>query len=142
MKTLYEMTKMLVLEGFSWVFMGEAETYRRRPFPLKFLHNECSDYPCYVFTSELSKAFNHIADIEVIVNLTEFKDQIKVKGEPQKDEYVYKGRELLVVSTKEFIKNILRYVYEYKRKTKIKARKNHILTLKVDGFREYFMGNH
>ena len=74
---LVKMTKMLVLPNFSWTFMGEADSYRRRPFPLKFLNYECSDYPCYVFTSELSKAFDKIADIRCIVDLSEFKSQIE-----------------------------------------------------------------
>jgi len=30
---LYKIRKMLVLEGFSWNFKGEAALYRRRPFP-------------------------------------------------------------------------------------------------------------
>ena len=56
--------------------MGEAESYRRRPFPLKFLKNECSDYPVYVFTSELSKAFDSESEIETIVDISEYKDTI------------------------------------------------------------------
>ena len=35
--TLILMAKMLVLPEFSWTFVGEADSYRRRPFPLKFL---------------------------------------------------------------------------------------------------------
>ena len=46
---LYKIRKLLVLDGFSWNFKGEADLYRRRHFPRKFLHNESSDYPCYVF---------------------------------------------------------------------------------------------
>jgi hypothetical protein len=60
---LYKIRKLLVLDGFSWNFKGEADLYRRRPFPRQFLQNEASDYPCYVFQSELSKAFNHKGDI-------------------------------------------------------------------------------
>lgn len=30
---LYKIRKLLVLEGFSWNFKGEADMYRRRPFP-------------------------------------------------------------------------------------------------------------
>ena len=71
-KTLVEITKMLLLDGFSWTFVGEADSYRRRPFPLKFLQYECSDYPVYVFNSELSKAFNSIDGIETIVDLSEY----------------------------------------------------------------------
>lgn len=51
-------------------------------------------------------------------------------------------KESLVTSTKEFIKNILRKVYE-KYKVKIKPRSNnHNLILKADGYREYFEGNY
>lgn len=50
-------------------------------------------------------------------------------------------KESLVTSTKEFIKNILRKVYE-KYKVKIKAKPNYDLILKADGYREYFEGNY
>jgi len=70
--------QMLVLDKFRWTFMGEADSYRRRPFPMKFLKNECSDYPVYVFTSELSKAFDDVPEIKVIVDLSEFKDTIQI----------------------------------------------------------------
>lgn len=70
---------MLLLDGFSWTFVGEADSYRRRPFQLKFLQYECSDFPVYVFNSELSKAFNSIDGIETIVDLSEYADQIKKK---------------------------------------------------------------
>jgi hypothetical protein len=76
MKTWVQIVKMLVLPKFSWTFVGEADSYRRRPFPLKFLQYECSDYPCYAFTSELSKAFNHLGDIQTEVNLREFSNDI------------------------------------------------------------------
>ena len=50
-------------------------------------------------------------------------------------------KESLVTSTKEFIKNILRKVYE-KYKVKIKAKTKYNLILKADGYREYFEGNY
>jgi len=34
---LYKIRKLLVLEGFSWNFKGEADLYRRRHFPRQFL---------------------------------------------------------------------------------------------------------
>jgi len=36
-EALVTIYKMLVLPGFSWAFMGEADSYRRRPFPMDFL---------------------------------------------------------------------------------------------------------
>ena len=30
---LYKIRKLLLLDGFSWNFRGEADLYRRRPFP-------------------------------------------------------------------------------------------------------------
>jgi hypothetical protein len=33
MKHLYKIRKLLILDGFSWNFKGEADLYRRRPFP-------------------------------------------------------------------------------------------------------------
>jgi hypothetical protein len=48
MHVLYKIRYLLILPNFSWN-LKEAESYRRRPFPIKFLQNECSPYPCYVF---------------------------------------------------------------------------------------------
>lgn len=70
---LYKIRKLLLLDNFSWNFKGEADMYRRRTFPRKFLQNEASDYPCYVFQSELSKAFNHKGEIETEIDLQEYK---------------------------------------------------------------------
>ena len=64
---------MLVLPKFRWAFSGEADSYRRRPFPLKFLQYECSNSPVYVFESELSMAFAETKGIEIQVDLSEFK---------------------------------------------------------------------
>ena len=47
-KQLWAIRSLLVLDNFSWNFV-QAEEYRKRPFPIKFLQNECSPYPCYVF---------------------------------------------------------------------------------------------
>jgi len=93
------MTEMLILPKFRWTFMGEADSYRTRPFPLKFLKNECSDYPVYVFTSELSKAFDDVAEIETIVDLSEFKDTIQKKDKRKDAKYEYRQMESLVTST-------------------------------------------
>jgi len=102
------MTQMLLLPKFSWTFVGEADSYRRRPFPLKFLQYECSDFPCYVFTSELSKAFNDVGEIQTIVDLSEYAEKIALRDKNNTGPYVYSEKESLVTSTKEFIKNILR----------------------------------
>lgn len=63
---------MLVLPKFRWAFSGEADSYRRRPFPLKFLQYESSNYPTYVHTSKLSKAFDNAPNIETTVDLSLF----------------------------------------------------------------------
>ena len=68
---LYKIRYLLLLDNFVWN-MSEAESYRRRPFPIKFLQNEASPFPCYVFSSPLSKAFNDYKEIQVIVSLIEF----------------------------------------------------------------------
>ena len=34
---IYKTRKLLLLENFSWNFKGEADLYRRRPFPRSFL---------------------------------------------------------------------------------------------------------
>lgn len=137
---------MLVLDGFSWTFVGEADSYRRRPFPMKFLQQECPEYPVYAFTSELSKAFNDIDGIDTIVDLSEYANQINQrirKSNKTKEIEKYTNRESLVTSTQEFIKNIIRDTFKKYNKTKLKPNNDdHILTLKVDGFREYLHGNY
>ena len=55
---------------------------------------------------------------------------------------IYNEEESLVTSTKEFIKNIIRWIYKHYRKTTIKTDEGNELCLKVDGAREYFMGNY
>ena len=94
---LYQLRRLLVLEKFSWNFK-EADIYRRREFPLKFLQNECAPYPCYVFQSALSKAFDSKAQIEAVIDITEFSINLKPVS----------LFESLVTSTNEFIRNILR----------------------------------
>ncbi|CDW85366.1 phosphatidylinositol 3-and 4-kinase family protein [Stylonychia lemnae] len=140
---LYKIRKLLVLEGFSWNFKGEADMYRRRPFPRQFLQNEASDYPCYVFQSELSKAFNNKGEIDTVVDLLEYKQQMYNEGRIQNmdQDLVITFNESLVNSTKEFIKNILRQVYG-RYGFKIKPKPNYNLILKADGYREYFEGNY
>jgi len=137
---LYKIRKLLVLEDFSWNFKGEADLYRRRPFPRKFLQPEASDYPCYVFQSELSKAFNHKGDIETIVDLIEYRYALVAQVGAQA-KFQIRFKESLVTSTKEFIKNILRKVYERYKVKLMPARKNNLI-LKADGYREYFEGNY
>ena len=46
--------------------------FRRRPFPIEFAQPEASDYPSYVFESELSKAFNQKGEISAAVDLMEY----------------------------------------------------------------------
>ena len=133
---------MLLLPKFSWTFVGEAESYRRRPFPLNFLQNECSNYPCYVFSSELSKAFNQEAELPTEVDLSEFKSIIKQKNKGEMNSLIYKSNESLVASTKEFIKNILRHIYINFNGTRIMTDEGSVLGLKVDGSREYLTGNY
>jgi len=134
---------MLVLPNFQWIFVGEADTYRRRQFPLKFLHPECSDYPCYAFDSELSKAFDAINAIKTVVDLSEFETTIQKKMPNTSGGLVYEPRDgvELVKSTAEFIKDILWFIWNEYNFTKIRLKQDHILVLKVDGYREYLMGN-
>ena len=47
-EVLYDIESLLKLKDFEWSFK-DADHYRRRPFPIQFLQNECSPYPCYVF---------------------------------------------------------------------------------------------
>jgi len=61
----------------------------------------------------------------------------------EETEYFYEKRESLVTSTKEFINNILRYIYKkYRKVTILDKIENNILSLKVNGYREYLTGNY
>ena len=57
--------------------------------------------------------------------------------------FEYREEESLVTSTKEFIDNIRRHVYKKYNRTRLRAEKpDHMLTLKVVGFREYLLGDY
>ena len=97
-----------------------------------------------MFQSELSKAFNHKGDIRTIIDLIEYRYNLVAlagRGAAEGAKFEVEFNESLVTSTKEFIKNILRKVYETY-KVKIKAKPNFNLILKADGYREYFEGNY
>ena len=92
---------------------------------MKFLQQECPEYPVYAFTSELSKAFNDIDGIDTVVDLSEYANQINQrirKSNKTKELEKYANRESLVTSTQEFIKNIIRDTFKKYNKTKIKPR--------------------
>lgn len=131
-KCLYKIRKLLVLKDFSWNFK-DANIFRRMPFQAKFLQNECSPYPCYVFQSPLSKAFDSKNVINAEIDVSEFAVNLT--------DTKIKHSESLVTSTKEFIRNIYRKVKEEKQVT-INVRKDWKLILKVDGCREYLEGNY
>ena len=96
--TIKSIKKLLDLKNFYWDFR-EADFYRRRQFPAKFLQNECSPYPCYVFESPLSKAFNGDKYISARVDISKFVPDAKEKIIIEEE---------LVTSTDEFIMNIRR----------------------------------
>ena len=134
--TIRNIRRLLDLKDFHWDFR-EAEAYRRRQFPAPFLQNECSKYPCYVFQSPLSKAFNKDKKIKARIDLGEF-----VPGEEGIFVHV---EEELVTSTSEFIKNIRREANKMTIKNKrviINENPGHDLILKTFGLREYFEGNY
>ena len=120
-----------MVENFSWNF-NEADAYKRRIFPKSFLQNESSQYPCYVFQSPLSKAFNSYTHIDAEVEISEFVLDY---------EWVIPIKEQLVTSTSEFIQNIRRAVFK-KIKVPIQPKPAHDLILKTSGSREYFEGNY
>lgn len=109
---------MLVLPNFSWTFVGEADSYRRRPFPLNFLQYESSNYPTYVHTSKLSKAFDNSKHIETVVDLSQFAAQRKKSGKDDRP-FEYTAKESLVTSTKEFINKLKLYVLREYNKTRL-----------------------
>ncbi|CAI2363985.1 unnamed protein product [Moneuplotes crassus] len=135
---------LIKLEGFIWLSnKGEADKYRRRKLPQYLLTRELSDYPCYIFQSELSKAFNSIPHINLRVNLMKYDDKIKMKKKNKAiKKFFVEIKESLVTSSKETIKNVL---HEIKNKYGVliePAGEGSMLILKVDGFREYFKGNY
>lgn len=100
------------IDGFVWLSnKGEADKYRRRKLPQYLVSREVSDYPCYIFQSELSKAFNKISHITLRVNLMEYRPLIKIKAKTKDSNNLYvQIKEPLVTSSKETIKNILHEV--------------------------------
>lgn len=68
-QVLYKMRMLLSQENFLWNF-HDSDYYRRRTFPKEFLTNEASPYPCYVFQSPLSRAFDSYCDIEAVIDLS------------------------------------------------------------------------
>jgi phosphatidylinositol-4,5-bisphosphate 3-kinase catalytic subunit alpha/beta/delta len=69
------------IDGFVWLSnKGEADQYRRRKLPQYLIAREVSNFPCYIFQSELSKAFNSISHITLKVNLMEYQQVIKTKS--------------------------------------------------------------
>ena len=76
-KIHYNIIKNLTwINTFVWYYKGEADQYRRRWFPQYLLAREASDYPCYVYQSELSKAFNRLSKIKLLVDISEYKEMI------------------------------------------------------------------
>jgi len=100
------------IEGFIWLAnKGEGDKYRRRKLPQYLIARELSDYPCYIFQSELSKAFNQISHITLRVNLMEYGKKILSKNKYlRENEFFVEVKESLVTSSKETIKNVLHEV--------------------------------
>ena len=94
-------------------------------------------------TSKLSKAFDKVTGIRTVVDLSQFAHQRNMAGGRGDEPFEYREEESLVTSTKEFIDNIRRHVYKKFGKTKLHAEKpDHMLTLKVVGYREYLLGDY
>lgn len=113
---LAKIYNLITFDNFCWNF-NSVDHARRRPFPKEFLHNECSQYPCFVFQSPLPKSFNKIPTIVCEIKVNKFVPKIDKNG--QKVEFL-EMTEPLVTSTNEFIKNIRRKILD-KWGTKIEA---------------------
>ena len=138
MKIIKQLTR---IKSFIWYYKGEADLYRRRMFPDYLLAREASEYPCYVFQSELSKAYNSVSHINLIVDVGEYKEELMDEGDSD-ESLRLRFQESLVTSSKETIKNVLREVYK-KFRTALGAKSEKFaLILKVRGYNEYFKGNH
>jgi hypothetical protein len=77
LKIIKQLTR---ISSFIWYYKGEAELYRRRSYPDYLLAREASEHPCYVFQSELSKAFNSISHITLRVDVSEYKEELMDEG--------------------------------------------------------------
>ena len=103
--------RLTKLDGFIWLFnKGEADQYRRRKLPQYLIAREVSDYPSYVFQSELSKAFNSISHILLRVNLMEYSALLSNNKKGNTSDHFVEIKESLVTSSKEVIKNVLHAV--------------------------------
>jgi len=144
----YEMLKkMLKMPNFKWVYEESAEVnrYRKRLLPYKYiyftdnrslLNEEASNYPVYIYQSELSKAFSDKVDIDVEIDLLEYKDSFPATC----NNLVIKFKESLVTSFNEVVKNLRRRVYKDYR-VKLKPSADYQFVLKADGYRDYLRGN-
>ena len=102
--------RLTKLDDFIWLFnRGEVDQYRRRKLPQYLIAREISDYPSYVFQSELSKAFNSISHILLRVNLMEY-SKILMNSTKNTSDHFVEIKESLVTSSKEVIKNVLHAV--------------------------------
>lgn len=138
--------RMLQMPRFNWMYEQSAEVnrYRRRLLPYKYflsnsrtlLNEEASNYPVYIYQSELSKAFSDKVDIDVEVDLMEYEDKFPISCSC----LVIKLKESLVTSFNEVVKNLRRRIYKDYR-VKLKPSPDHQFVLKADGYRDYLRGN-
>ena len=77
--------------------------------PQYLIAREVSDYPCYIFQSELSKAFNSISHITLKVSIMEYSASINSTTKTPQELFV-EIKESLVTSSKETVKNVLHAV--------------------------------
>lgn len=135
-------SSMLKMPGFHWMFERSAEVnrYRRRRFPYHYpvskTFEEASEYPVYIYQSELSKAFSDKVELAVEVDLMEYKELFK----ETEGQVVIGLTQSLVTSFNEVLKNLLREVYKRYAK-KLKPSPDHQFVLKADGYRDYLRGN-
>lgn len=130
------------LPGFTWNYkdQGEGDLYRRRKFPKYLLAREASDYPCYVYQSELSKAFNSVSHINIKVDISEYREEL-LEDQNASEALFVAFTESLVTSSKETIKNVLREIYKRYQITITPNSDRYALILKVNGYKEFFKGN-
>ncbi len=102
------------------------------------LHEEASDYPVYVYQSELSKAFSKNVELDVEVDMTEYMPKFPV--DKQSSRVMIKLKESLVTSFNEVLKNLLRKLYK-DFALKLKPAADRQFVLKADGYRDYLRGN-
>ena len=149
------------LRGFDmtgWTFLSEnCNNYRRRAIWPYLLQPECSRFPCFISSRELSSAFANVTNIKVLIDVTKYSlntqnsssnSEEDLKIEESDDIQFDKNEKLitlgvsLMFTAKETIKHMKDQVFEEFGIQIVPFDSKNELVLKVKGRKEYFTGNY